>query len=241
MNSSNSVWHTTSTQRARELQTTYNTTSVAGYKRTLSESLNNHSEIPTQETARPASRTNRSLSLTNKPPQLTASPIVSLISHHDQGPSEYTQRVEISATPSSTTDPLLSLSHRVYGLPAPLVENFRSLGIKDIYPWQKYCLLGPGLLSGEKNLVYSAPTGGGKSLVADGELSLEYPVSRGDHLTCCSLDAQESLGRQERQSSACIAICFPSAGKSQLATQGRPWIETSRHQRPGRHSHLEKS
>ncbi|KAM0643910.1 hypothetical protein ACHAQF_002094 [Verticillium nonalfalfae] len=38
---------------------------------------------------------------------------------------------------------------------------------KTIYPWQKACLLGPGLLSGEKNLIYSAPTGGGKSLVAD--------------------------------------------------------------------------
>ncbi|WYZ34801.1 hypothetical protein EsH8_I_001077 [Colletotrichum jinshuiense] len=36
-----------------------------------------------------------------------------------------------------------------------------------MYPWQKACLRGPGLLSGEKNLVYSAPTGGGKSLVAD--------------------------------------------------------------------------
>jgi DNA polymerase theta len=52
-------------------------------------------------------------------------------------------------------------------LPKQLVTNFTRLGIKSIYPWQKHCLLGPGILSGEKNLVYSAPTGGGKSLVAD--------------------------------------------------------------------------
>ncbi|KAL2161489.1 hypothetical protein VTH06DRAFT_8051 [Thermothelomyces fergusii] len=72
-----------------------------------------------------------------------------------------------AATPTSTVDPLLSLSHPDYGLPEQLVENFAALGIKTIYPWQKQCLCGPGLLDGEKNLVYSAPTGGGKSLVAD--------------------------------------------------------------------------
>ena len=33
--------------------------------------------------------------------------------------------------------------------------------------WQSACLLGKGLLSGQQNLVYTAPTGGGKSLVAD--------------------------------------------------------------------------
>ncbi|KAI4149896.1 MAG: hypothetical protein L6R39_002399 [Caloplaca ligustica] len=41
------------------------------------------------------------------------------------------------------------------------------MGIRSIYPWQSSCLLGRGLLTGEKNLVYTAPTGGGKSLVAD--------------------------------------------------------------------------
>lgn len=85
----------------------------------------------------------------------------------NDGPSEYSQRQMFSATPTSTIDPLLSLSHPAYGLPEQLVENFAALGIKTIYPWQKQCLCGPGLLDGEKNLIYSAPTGGGKSLVAD--------------------------------------------------------------------------
>jgi DNA polymerase theta len=83
------------------------------------------------------------------------------------GTSEYSQRNALLATPSSTADPLLGLSHRVYGLPPELVANFHAVGIKMMYPWQKQCLLGPGILDGEKNLVYSAPTGGGKSLVAD--------------------------------------------------------------------------
>lgn len=81
-------------------------------------------------------------------------------------PGEFHGKTVIS-TPVSSLNPLLSLSHSRYGLPATLVENFSSLGIQSIYPWQSSCLLGRGLLTGEKNLVYTAPTGGGKSLVAD--------------------------------------------------------------------------
>ncbi|RYP06975.1 hypothetical protein DL764_002798 [Monosporascus ibericus] len=80
---------------------------------------------------------------------------------------EYSQRKAISATPTATFDTALSLSHPRYALPECLVNNLKALGIKEIYPWQKQCLMGPGLLTGKKNLVYSAPTGGGKSLVAD--------------------------------------------------------------------------
>ena len=69
--------------------------------------------------------------------------------------------------PGLSQKPLLSLSHARYGLPQTLVKNFASLGINSIYPWQSPCLLRRGLLSGDKNLVYTAPTGGGKSLVAD--------------------------------------------------------------------------
>ena len=67
----------------------------------------------------------------------------------------------------NSQNPLLSLSHPRYSLPVSLVNNLAALGIKSIYPWQSSCLLGRGLLEGKKNLVYTAPTGGGKSLVAD--------------------------------------------------------------------------
>ncbi|CAO1598019.1 hypothetical protein XANCAGTX0491_001796 [Xanthoria calcicola] len=77
------------------------------------------------------------------------------------------QKPQLSWNPTSSLNPLLNLSHSRYGLPEPLVQNFASRGIKYIYPWQSSCLLGRGLLTGEKNLVYTAPTGGGKSLVAD--------------------------------------------------------------------------
>ena len=81
--------------------------------------------------------------------------------------SEYSQRQAAASTPSPSLNPLLSLFHHRYGLPEALVKNLASMGINSIYPWQSSCLLGRGLLAGEQNLVYSAPTGGGKSLVAD--------------------------------------------------------------------------
>lgn len=71
------------------------------------------------------------------------------------------------STPGPSQNPLLSLAHPHYGLPGTLVKNFASLGMNSIYPWQSSCLLGRGILNAEKNLVYTAPTGGGKSLVAD--------------------------------------------------------------------------
>jgi DEAD/DEAH box helicase len=73
------------------------------------------------------------------------------------------------APPPATTNanPLLSLHHPRYGLPPALVANFCAVGIHSIYPWQASCLLGRGHLTAEKNLLYTAPTGGGKSLVAD--------------------------------------------------------------------------
>jgi DNA polymerase theta len=107
----------------------------------------------------------RAISLPLAQCRLTASPVVYL--QASDGPSEYSQRRVIAATPASTADPELNLAHPIYDLPPQLVQNFASLGIKSIYPWQKNCLKGPGLLSGTRNLVYCAPTGGGKSLVAD--------------------------------------------------------------------------
>ncbi|EKD19301.1 DEAD/DEAH box helicase [Drepanopeziza brunnea f. sp. 'multigermtubi' MB_m1] len=83
------------------------------------------------------------------------------------GSSEYSQRKVLALTPSVNANPMLDLSHRAYGLPPKLTHNLQSLGIKSIYPWQSECLLRSGALEGEANLVYTAPTGGGKSLVAD--------------------------------------------------------------------------
>ncbi|KAF4339524.1 DNA polymerase theta subunit [Fusarium beomiforme] len=157
------LMHTTSVETTHEPKTTFATTSVAGHKRSLSTTGEEHHSG--SSTARTTVQFQRSVSLPSAPPRISASRIVRL--DERVGPSEYSQRKAIAATPTSTCDPELDLSHPTYGLPQQLVVNFTSLGIKQIYPWQKSCLKGPGLLTGEKNLVYCAPTGGGKSLVAD--------------------------------------------------------------------------
>jgi DNA polymerase theta len=168
------IWHTTTLQLARQRQQTYSTTSIAGQKRaydassTSELSIRNGTPPQRQGLPQPAPGRPSGSYLPNEPPRLTASRIkYQNGSLPKEGPSEYSQRQSFAATPTSTIDPLLSLSHPAYSLPRQLAANFAALGIKTIYPWQKQCLLGPGLLDGEKNLVYSAPTGGGKSLVAD--------------------------------------------------------------------------
>ncbi|KAF9879847.1 DEAD/DEAH box helicase [Colletotrichum karsti] len=169
MASNNGIWHKTSVQAAKEQGNTYSTTTTAGNKRARSEPEHPTAPRPTTLSSRTLGA-QRSISLPPSAPRLTASPITSLELAR-QGPSEYTQRHAVPSTPSSSSDPLLALAHPFYGLPRPLIRNLYGLGIKIMYPWQKACLRGPGLLSGDKNLVYSAPTGGGKSLVADGEFT----------------------------------------------------------------------
>lgn len=157
--------HTTSIDATNERKVIFATRSLAGQKRSLSNAENDSKVNPSAPRA--TVQFQRAASLPNAPPRISPSRITSL--HQLQDASEYSQRRLLAATPSASRDPELDLSHRIYDLPPQLVTNFASLGIKQIYPWQKACLKGPGLLSGERNLVYCAPTGGGKSLVADGK------------------------------------------------------------------------
>ena len=55
-----------------------------------------------------------------------------------------------------------------WGVPRGLALSFHHrLGIKQLFDWQVQCLSNPRVLSGEKNLLYFAPTSAGKSLVAE--------------------------------------------------------------------------
>ncbi|KAL2802272.1 hypothetical protein BJX63DRAFT_415500 [Aspergillus granulosus] len=82
------------------------------------------------------------------------------------GPNEKQQRAGHSLQ-NAAQGPLPSLNHPKFGLPPSLVANFAAAGVRNIYTWQASCLLGEGLLEGKRHLIYTAPTGGGKSLVAD--------------------------------------------------------------------------
>lgn len=164
------IRHKTTLQAAREQQTSFQTTTIVGQKRQNDSPQNGNSLRP--QTIKRTAQFQPASAITQGLPRLMGSEITRQLPVAAQnstvnGLSEYSQRRAFPSTPSPAHDALLTLSHPAYGLPRPLVNNFEALGIKSIYPWQKQCLLGPGLLKGEKNLVYSAPTGGGKSLVAD--------------------------------------------------------------------------
>lgn len=167
------IWHKTSVQAAGEQHTTYQTTTIIGQKRHINNLHADRDQGP-PKIKRPT-QFQTAASVISGPSRLVASEVTRhsplLPSMTQNGPvnqiSEYSQRRAFPSTPTPAHDALLRLSHPAYRLPKPLVANFESLGIQSIYPWQKQCLMGPGLLRGEKNLIYSAPTGGGKSLVAD--------------------------------------------------------------------------
>lgn len=148
------------------VKVTYTTTSRAGQKRTFDE-LQVEQNGPTREVFADISNKTtfqRPSLVENCYPALKASEIRDTVSGIE---SEYSQRKALAMTPGPSLNPTLDLSHPDYGLVQGLVENFSKLGIKSIYPWQSECLLRSGALGGDCNLVYTAPTGGGKSLVAD--------------------------------------------------------------------------
>ncbi|XP_007493816.2 DNA polymerase theta [Monodelphis domestica] len=65
--------------------------------------------------------------------------------------------------PENQIDKLLLAS---WGLPKAVLEKYHSLGVVQMFEWQAECLLLGQVLEG-RNLVYSAPTSAGKTLVAE--------------------------------------------------------------------------
>eukprot|EP00063_Salmo_salar_P067055 XP_014041890.1 PREDICTED: helicase and polymerase-containing protein TEBICHI-like isoform X2 [Salmo salar] len=65
--------------------------------------------------------------------------------------------------PDEQCDRLLLSS---WGLPAAVLQRYRRHGVVSMFPWQAQCLSLGRVLQGQ-NLVYSAPTSAGKTLVAE--------------------------------------------------------------------------
>ncbi|XP_074070716.1 DNA polymerase theta isoform X2 [Macrotis lagotis] len=65
--------------------------------------------------------------------------------------------------PDDQIDKLLLAS---WGLPKAVLEKYKSFGVVQMFEWQAECLLLGQVLEG-RNLVYSAPTSAGKTLVAE--------------------------------------------------------------------------
>ncbi|RKO85090.1 P-loop containing nucleoside triphosphate hydrolase protein, partial [Blyttiomyces helicus] len=54
-----------------------------------------------------------------------------------------------------------------YGIPPQVAEEYIANNIKWLYEWQARCLKSKGVLEGTRNLLYSAPTSAGKTMVAE--------------------------------------------------------------------------
>lgn len=54
-----------------------------------------------------------------------------------------------------------------WGLPEAILENYALKKLHNMFQWQVECLNNDNILSNNKNLVYSAPTSAGKTLVAE--------------------------------------------------------------------------
>lgn len=60
----------------------------------------------------------------------------------------------------------ISSACTLLGLPPEIDRSYRSMGVQRMYLWQGECLHTTGVINGN-NLVYCAPTSGGKTLVAE--------------------------------------------------------------------------
>ena len=79
------------------------------------------------------------------------------------------RRVNVDAS-TSVERPVSSGGRRdleYWGVPETAREALAAKGVRELYPWQTECLALPGVMQGKENLLYSAPTSAGKSLVAD--------------------------------------------------------------------------
>ena len=73
-------------------------------------------------------------------------------------------QMSFMATPSKGIHNKLLLSN--WGLPEIVLERYSERGIESMFEWQSECLSLPNVLTGG-NLVFSAPTSAGKTLVAE--------------------------------------------------------------------------
>ena len=74
--------------------------------------------------------------------------------------------MDVGRLPARTTASDAS-SVRRYGLGRAIEEAYERCGIRQLYLWQQEVLASPGVLEGKSNLIYTADTSAGKTLVAE--------------------------------------------------------------------------
>ncbi len=91
---------------------------------------------------------------------ISSTPIIRGAMHKNH----HADQASFLTTPSKNSNKKLLLSN--WGLPEGVLSQYSERGIESMFEWQAECLMLPDVLSG-RNLVYSAPTSAGKTLVAE--------------------------------------------------------------------------
>ncbi|XP_061390041.1 DNA polymerase theta [Musca vetustissima] len=90
--------------------------------------------------------------------------------------STKTEETKEKMTISNNLDALKSIS--AWNLPLSVLREYERKGVKQMFDWQVQCLCNPKILFEHCNLVYSAPTSAGKTLVSE-ILLLKTVLERG--------------------------------------------------------------
>ncbi|KAL1915366.1 uncharacterized protein VTP21DRAFT_6824 [Calcarisporiella thermophila] len=72
----------------------------------------------------------------------------------------------------------LLLSSPRWDIPPSVVDSYAKHNILSMYPWQAECLSLDGVMTGRQNLVFSAPTSAGKTMVAEFIMLKKLVISR---------------------------------------------------------------
>eukprot|EP00760_Papus_ankaliazontas_P019513 PhM_4_TR18031/c1_g1_i3/m.37170/K02349/POLQ; DNA polymerase theta len=98
-------------------------------------------------------------------------------------PNMMAMAVKEKSQVQSKMEPNVRSKHdlEVFSVPHVVIREYVKMGVRQLYPWQKACLETPGVLpsaSTSTNLVYCAPTSGGKTLVAEVILIRRYVAQK---------------------------------------------------------------
>lgn len=88
---------------------------------------------------------------------------------HLRGELSLAQRTRLEHAPSPSPEcSARHLGFAAWGLPEEVVRSYEERGVRELFDWQVECLqAGNGRVLSGGNLVYSAPTSGGKTMVAE--------------------------------------------------------------------------
>jgi DNA polymerase theta len=120
----------------------------------------------------------------------------------------------VPAKRAAPNDDIKSLAY--HGMPQYIVDNYAQKGVKELFNWQAECLSLQKVQRGG-NIVYSAPTSGGKTLVAEILMIRNLIKNPGRNKKVLFIMPYKSLVREKAESLKILVKAGRGGGQ-----QGRP-------------------